>query len=227
LFKSRWLLFFVFQSGHKMAKKPTPRPDISTEEKIKEAARKVFTQKGYSATRTRDIATAAGINLALLNYYFRSKQKLFEIIMVEKMQNFFGILIPILDDLTTSLDSKVEHISSNYIDLILANPDLPFFILGEARNNPELIFKVAQRKDFLMNSVFMKQIREKKPELDPLQFLISLLGMCVFPFVMKPVLISMTHMAEPAFKQMMLERKILVPVWLKAILKTKPVIHSR
>jgi AcrR family transcriptional regulator len=204
-----------------MAKSSSSKPDISTEEKIKEAARKVFTQKGYSATRTRDIAEEAGINLALLNYYFRSKQKLFEIIMVEKMQKFFGILIPILYDQTTTLDTKVGYISSSYIDLILANPDLPFFILSEARNNPDLIFKAARRKDFLINSVFMKQLLEKKPEINPLHFLISLLGMCVFPFLMKPILQKMSHMEESAFKQLMSERKTLVPVWIKGMLKAK------
>jgi AcrR family transcriptional regulator len=49
----------------------------TTEEQIKEAARRVFTRKGYAATRTRDIAEESGHNLALLNYYFRSKEKLF------------------------------------------------------------------------------------------------------------------------------------------------------
>jgi len=65
-----------------MAKRKKGGPDsLSTEEKIKAAARKVFLRKGFSATRTRDIAEEAGINLALLNYYFRSKQKLFEEVM--------------------------------------------------------------------------------------------------------------------------------------------------
>jgi AcrR family transcriptional regulator len=204
-----------------MAKMVKSGVDISTEEKIREAARKVFTQKGYSATRTRDIAQEAGLNLALLNYYFRSKQKLFEIVMVEKMQKFFSILLPILYDHSTSLETKVESISANYIDLIIANPDLPFFVLTEGRNNPEFIFKVAQRKDFLKNSVLIKQISEKNPALNPLHFLISLLGMCIFPFVMKPVLQKMTGMEEVAFKQMMEERKVLIPLWIKAMLKAK------
>ena len=62
--------------------------DPSTEEKIKNAARIIFHQKGYAGTKTRDIAEEAGINLALLNYYFRSKEKLFGIIMVESLQSF-------------------------------------------------------------------------------------------------------------------------------------------
>src|ERR1700712_323657 len=106
-------------------KKPVPVADISTEEKIKEAARNIFTRKGYSATRTRDIAEEAGLNLALLNYYFRSKEKLFEIVMLEKMQKYFGVLAPVLNDASTSLENKVETIASKYIDLVIENPDLP------------------------------------------------------------------------------------------------------
>jgi AcrR family transcriptional regulator len=204
-----------------MKKAIVSKKDISTEEKIKEAARKVFTQKGYSATRTRDIAVEAGLNLALLNYYFRSKQKLFEIVMIEKMQNFFSILLPILYDNLSPLETKIESIATSYIDLILANPDLPFFVMSEARNNPEIINKVAQKKDFLKNSVFIRQIKEKKPDLNPYHLLINLLGMCVFPFIMKPILQQISDIGEPAFKQMMTERKTLIPVWTKAILKSK------
>jgi|SRR5450432_607911 len=204
-----------------MKKAKVSKKDISTEEKIKEAARKVFTQKGYSATRTRDIAVEAGLNLALLNYYFRSKQKLFEIVMIEKMQKFFSILLPILYDNLSSLETKIESIATSYIDLILVNPDLPFFVMSEARNNPEIINKVAQKKDFLKNSVFIRQIKEKKPDLNPYHLLINLMGMCVFPFIMKPILQQISDMGEPAFKQMMTERKTLIPVWTKAILKSK------
>lgn len=208
-------------SNQPMAKIKPAIPDVSTEEKIKEAARKVFTRKGYSATRTRDIAEEAGLNLALLNYYFRSKEKLFEIIMLEKMQKFFGFIMPIIYDDSSSLESKIEAISSSYVDLLLANPDLPFFILGEARNNPALIKNVIQKKDFLKNSVFIKQIREKIPDQDPYQFLINLLSMCIYPFVMRPVFQNLTGIEDQKFDQMMTERKRLIPLWSKGILKTK------
>ena len=78
-----------------MAKSVKLVKDISTEEKIRAAARKIFTQKGFAATRTRDIAEEAGINLALLNYYFRSKEKLFEQIMIEKVQYLCHTLVPL------------------------------------------------------------------------------------------------------------------------------------
>src|ERR1700712_1244053 len=126
-------------------KKRIPLPDQSTEEKIKEAARTVFTRKGFAATRTRDIAEEAGLNLALLNYYFRSKEKLFEIIMAEKMQKFFGVLSPIVNDATTSLEKKIEQMADKYVELLSANPDLPIFVLTEVRNNPEQFAKLVQK----------------------------------------------------------------------------------
>src|ERR1700753_50334 len=103
----------------------------SAEQKIKEAARKLFTQKGFAATRTRDIAEEAGINLALLNYYFRSKQKLFDIIMMENFRQFIqGISFNFLEQNTT-LDQKITKVVSMYIDFLTENPDLPLFILNE------------------------------------------------------------------------------------------------
>src|SRR5579859_5482121 len=91
--------------------------EASTEEKIKEAARKLFTQKGFAATRTRDIAEEAGINLALLNYYFRSKQKLFDLIMMENFQEFIkGITVNLVDD-TMTFDQRIEKIVVAYIDM--------------------------------------------------------------------------------------------------------------
>jgi len=72
--------------------------DDSTEEKIKDAARMVFTEKGYAATRTRDIAEKAGINLALLNYYFRSKEKLFDMIMLEKLMHLMKGIVQVAND---------------------------------------------------------------------------------------------------------------------------------
>ncbi|MEO7294021.1 MAG: TetR/AcrR family transcriptional regulator, partial [Ginsengibacter sp.] len=175
---------------------------------------------GYAATRTRDIAEEAGINLALLNYYFRSKEKLFEIVMLEKMEKYFGVLVPVLNDASTTLENKVESIAAKYIDLVLANPEIPLFVLSELRNGPEHFIQLTQRAGFL-NSEFMKQIKKKRPDINPLHFFTSLLGMCVFPFLMRPVLQKMANMKDEAFHKLMLERKKLIPVWIKTILKTK------
>jgi AcrR family transcriptional regulator len=205
----------------KTGKKKQDTPDHSTEEKIKEAARIVFTRKGFAATRTRDIAEEAGLNLALLNYYFRSKEKLFEIVMLEKMQVFFGFIGPIISDESTTLEMKVEGIVSRYIDMLQDNPDIPFFIMGEARNNPAIVANAMPRKDFLKNSFFIKQLKERKPDQDPYQFLLTMLGMIIFPFLMKPVFQKITDTEDPKFKLMMKARKELIPAWCRTILKGK------
>src|SRR5216684_17159 len=113
--------------------------DLSTEEKIKAAAKKLFTQKGFAATRTRDIAEEAGINLALLNYYFRSKEKLFDIIMMENFRQFIqGIAMNVFDE-KTSIGEKIEKLVIAYIDFLTLNPYLPIFILNEINGNPSKI----------------------------------------------------------------------------------------
>lgn len=192
--------------------------NISTEEKIKEAARKVFTRKGYAGTRTRDIAEEAGINLALLNYYFRSKEKLFHQIMAEKMQELFGVLLPLVNDPGTALETKLELITGNYIDTISRNPDLPLFVLSEIRTNPGAFLQGFQVRKVL-DSVLIHQLRERRPGLHPLHLVMNLLGLIVFPFVARPVFREAGAVDDEAFKKLMEERRKLVPLWIKSMLE--------
>jgi len=195
--------------------------NTSTEEKIKVAARKVFLQKGYAATRTRDIAEESGINLALLNYYFRSKEKLFNQVMLEKMQQFFGILVPIIDDSSTTLATKIELIVSNYIDLLSENPDLPLFVLSEMKSQATKIKNVLPVQKITENTSLIRQLKEKRPDINSLHFFMNILGMTVFPFVAKPAfdLIAATNKKE--LEALLQERKKLIPRWIKATLNAK------
>ena len=118
--------------------------DSSTEEKIKEAARKVFTQKGYAATRTRDIAEASGVNLALLNYYFKSKENLFDIIMLENIREFSHSVLAILNNKETSFYQKIELLAAHYIDKLIQNPEIPIFLLAELK---EVVSQVEASND--------------------------------------------------------------------------------
>lgn len=203
----------------KMAKQKTTETDVSTEEKIKEAARKVFTQKGFAATRTRDIAEEAGINLALLNYYFRSKEKLFQQIMMEKMQQLFGVLLPILNNHELSLGEKVELIVDNYLKMLAQHPDLPMFVLSELRNPSVEFTHNFPVKQMFQYVHFIQQLKEKKPEINPLHFLINILSMTVFPFIAKPVFTHIGIMQDSDFQSFIQERKKLIPIWIKAILE--------
>jgi len=204
-----------------MPRKKKVIPDLSTEEKIKEAARKVFLKKGYAAARTRDIAEEAGINLALLNYYFRSKEKLFELVMVEKMQKLLGVIAGTINDESTSLEEKLQLIASHYIDMLTANPDLPLFVLSELRSGSEHLIKRFQFGGMLLKSSFFKQLQEKRPDINPLQLVLTLLGNLLFPFVAKPIFQAVGNVGQKEFDAMMADRKILVPKWMKAILKSK------
>jgi AcrR family transcriptional regulator len=194
--------------------------DQSTEQKIKAAADIVFTKKGYAATRTRDIAEEAGINLALLNYYFRSKEKLFELIMMEKVTSFFGTIVPVLNDASLSLDQKIVSVSERYTNMLIEHPDLPLFILGEVRTNPDTFAnKLPIGK--ALDSHFIKQLQERRPDLHPFHFLMNLLGLAVFPFIMKPLLITTGTLNEKAFNAKIGERITLIPKWMSVMLKAK------
>src|SRR5688500_6846441 len=108
--------------------------ESTTENQIRDAAQKLFMEKGFANTKTRDIAEASGINLALMNYYFRSKKKLFELIMLDNLKTFLKSLIEIMHH-DNELEDKIYEFADRYITLITDNPDLPIFILSEFRFN--------------------------------------------------------------------------------------------
>lgn len=215
--------FSVILTPEHMTKKQNTPKDKSAEDKILEAARIVFMQKGYAATRTRDIAEEAGINLALLNYYFKSKENLFQIIMLEKMHKLFGTLVPVLNDTKLSLEEKLQLVAYNYIEMLTQNPDLPIFVLSEMRNNPEGFASKFQITTLIKEAHFVKQLREKRPDIHPLQFLLSILGMLLFPFVAMPVFTSGGLLDRTQFFALMEQRKVLVPQWINAILDVEPI----
>ncbi|MGO1671886.1 MAG: TetR/AcrR family transcriptional regulator [Sphingobacterium sp.] len=189
--------------------------NCTTEERIIDAARQVFIQKGYSATRTRDIADKAGINLALLNYYFRSKEKLFQLIMEEKMQLLFSVIFPVANDEHLTLDEKLRLLIENYIDMLLENPDLPLFVIGEIKTNPGGFKDKLQVPGILENSSLIRQLRERRSDVEPVQFIVSLLGMTIFPFISRQILFP----DDDTFKRLMQERKALATKWIKVILE--------
>lgn len=199
--------------------------DQTTESKIKEAARVVFLKKGYSATRTRDIAEESGINLALLNYYFRSKENLFNIVMFDTMNAFFKSLGEVFNNADTSFEGKIEELANRYITFLIENPDIPVFIMNEMRSQPEELLERMGIKKMLMHSEFIKQfhqsIAEKKiKQINPLHFIMNTMGMIVFPFIARPMLKSLGDLQENDFQKLMQERKTLIPRWILGALKS-------
>jgi AcrR family transcriptional regulator len=162
--------------------------DINTEEKILQAARSVFLRKGMAGARMQEIADEAGINKALLHYYFRSKDKLFEAIFEDIFTGFFR---KASNDFLTNMpiEEKISGLVDSYIQVISENPYVPLFILNEInRDNTilkNIIFKSGLHSQSL--ELIFTELR-KNLKVDPKQMLVSLIGMCVFPYAARPLL---------------------------------------
>lgn len=202
-----------------------PKTDESTELKIKEAARKVFHSKGFAGAKTRDIAEEAGINLALLNYYFRSKQKLFEIIMLESMQQFMHSMSGVFNDTDSSFEEKLELIAERYLKLFSQEPDLPIFMLTELRQGQGAeVIKHINLRSILLESYFVKQYAELQAQgkirpMPFLQFVLNLMSFCVFPFMAAPIIKHIGGLKDAEFAAMVEERKRLIPIWVQSMLR--------
>ena len=193
--------------------------ELSTEDKIIEAARKLFTQNGFSATKTRDIAEEAGINLALLNYYFRSKQNLFQIIIEEKFDQLFGVIIPILSNSEISIEEKIETLVTNYTNLLLGNDDLPLFVLSEIKTNEFLIKRVKQNAEILSHPVIEKQLKERGFTTTGFNFIMNVMSLTLFPFMSKPLFVKSGIVKEKEFAHFIEQRKKDIPKWVMNTLK--------
>src|SRR5450432_1198429 len=204
--------------------------DLSTEEKIKAAAKKLFTKKGYAATRTRDIAEESGINLALLNYYFRSKKKLFELVMKENVYLFMGVIIENMNNNPRPFEEQLDFIVSHYIDMLLENPDLPFFVLNllqsgkltfEDKDDP-LIRNIQQMRGSFLKNIQDAMKKGKIKNIHPLHIIANLMGLIIFPFIASSLLMARSgNISRREFEQLMIERKKLIPEWIKSIMNAK------
>ena len=197
--------------------------DPNTESKIRAAARVIFHKKGFAGTRTRDIAKEANLNLALLNYYFKSKQKLFELIMLETLKEFNQAMGEVLNNEITTLEKKIHLISEKYIDLIMAEPEMPIFIMAEIRSNGAAILEKLPANGVLQ-SAFIKQYRQAVNnkiivEPNPLHFLMNLTALITFPFINAPILKKVGNLSDMQFDKLMKERKKKIPIWIKAMFR--------
>lgn len=196
--------------------------DASTEERIKSAARIVFTKKGYQATKVRDIAAEADINLSLVNYYFRSKEKLFQLVMAEVVDKLINNVINVLNNEQLTLPEQVQQVADHYIDLLLKNPDFPLFMVNEIFAGTDELLK-DNRKNAIFQSHFFKQLmalqKAGKLNINPLHILMNLIGFVVMPFLARPLLERNKIIKHNEFAALMEERRKLIPVWIKGMLK--------
>jgi AcrR family transcriptional regulator len=169
----------------------TPKePDKGTEGKILAAAKAVFLRKGADGARMQEIADEAGINKALLHYYFRSKDKLFYAVFAEAFQEFFP-KVALMMATPAPLSEKIPLFVESYVDLLLKNPHLPIFILHELARNPERILSLIGSHG-ISPTQLISQIHEEA-ELGlirfypPEQLLVNIISMIIFPFAGRPI----------------------------------------
>jgi TetR/AcrR family transcriptional regulator len=184
----------------------------NAEQKILAAARKVFVNKGFAGARMQEIADEAGINKALLHYYFRSKDKLFEQIFREA----FGKLVPGLAEIFTrpiSFFEKIEQFTEAYISVVIENPFIPVFVLSEIHRNPDEFFSTYIQPEMadtvqIIGIEITKavQIGTIRP-IDPRHLMMNLMSMCVFPFVARPMLQKMMQITDLDFGNLLEQRK--------------------
>jgi len=130
-----------------------------SEDKIKDAARRVFLKKGFDGTTSRDIAREADMNIALTNYYFRSKEKLFLEIFSEVLGTYFNSTIEILNkriDIKDKISEMIEHDFAMMRD----EPDMVIFIMNEIHKEPDRLFAGMSHFERLKETYFTQQLEE-------------------------------------------------------------------
>ena len=185
--------------------------DISAEEKILNAAKRVFENKGMDGARMQEIADEAKINKSLLHYYYRSKQLLFEAVF--KMA--FNKLAPQINGIFNSDESifeKIKNFSDNYTTFMIKHPYLPNFILQELNRNPDFVKELISTNTFPSISKFQDQIRGevkngKIRPIAPEQLFINILALNIFPFIGAPLLKGFINATDKEYKAILERRK--------------------
>ncbi|MBS1543645.1 MAG: TetR/AcrR family transcriptional regulator [Bacteroidetes bacterium] len=191
------------------------KDDRTTEEKILDAASMVFTKKGFAATRTEDIARQAGMNRALLHYYYRDKQTIFNIIFETRFSEFFKGLFVIFDAGNISFFEKIRRMIHHEINTLLKHPDLARFVINEIAQDPERLLKHGSKIGInprILIEAFEKQTEEeiKNGTIRPIEgrmLLIHIMSLCLYPFVARPVLETLMQLNSEQFTALMERRK--------------------
>ena len=196
-----------------------------TEKKILEIARKHFVQKGFAATRTQEIADEAGINKAMLHYYFRTKEKLYHEIIIQ----ILDLMIPQFTSALTQEGSfweKMEAFIDTYISILIERPEIPFFIMSELSQKQErFVTELKKRATFfpVAQAFILEMLAEmeagKIKQMPPLHLFLNVLSMTVFPFIAKPAFCTVFDFPDSDFEKLMLQRKTIIIDFVKNALR--------
>lgn len=186
----------------------------NTEAEILNAAKAVFQEKGMAGARMQEIADKAGINKALLHYYYRSKQLLFE----AAFKSAFLLLAPQLNKVLnddSDLFEKIRNFTKKYVSFVIKHPYLPNFVIQELNKNPEFIQKLRAEKNFPSIDKFKLQVNEAiaqgiiKP-IEAEQLFINVISLNVFPFIGEPLLKGMVNADDTTYREILEKRTTVV-----------------
>jgi len=195
--------------------------DGDTERRILAAAHAVFVRRGTAGARMQEIADEAGVNPALLHYYFRSKDGLARAVFQQAAAQLFPEVMRILGS-DASIEMRIEQVVHHYIDTLRKHPFLPGYVLGELSFQPERIVAFAHSttapgqgpRETLARLGHDLAARAATGDLRPMtpeQFLVNVGSLCVFPFVARPLLMPLTGMNGAAFDLFLEARRAELP----------------
>jgi TetR/AcrR family transcriptional regulator len=197
--------------------------DGDTEQRILDAAHSVFVRRGTAGARMQEIAAEAGVNKALLHYYFRTKSRLAEAVFRRVAAGLFARLGAILGA-DEPLERKIERAVALYLDQLSATPYAPGYVISEVNQHPErsgqLLDAVRQIRDQTGAPNFLTALgaqlgqRARAGDIRPIppeQFIVNLVALCVFPFAARPLLCTILQLDDKGFQRFIAQRKTTLP----------------
>jgi len=182
-----------------------------TEQKIKDAALTVFIQKGFANCTSREIAREAGMNVALVNYYFRSKSKLFTIIFESVMQDFLKSMVQVFcSDLP--FREKIRILIEREYEFLTQNPEIPNFVLNELARNPKAMDGMRPVLQMVNDSGVFDEARRLQAvgemrAMDIVQVTLLIMSNCQYPFMAAPLLQVIHSIDHPTYHNHLLTHK--------------------
>lgn len=188
------------------------RDDNSTQERIVDAAREAFVLRGFDGARMQDIADRAGINKAMLHYYFRSKQQLFNVVFRETLGKFQSAFVAVLQSDKPFVE-KIRTMVEKDIDMLVRHPEIPMFVLTEMSRRSHAMEELAidaklpeLLKEFSRQAKAAARRKEIR-NVDPLDLFLNILALNRFPFIAHDMLTTAAGITEKKFNLMMTKRK--------------------
>jgi TetR/AcrR family transcriptional regulator len=208
-----------------------PAREAATEQRILDAARVVFLRDGTAGARMQEIAAEAGVNQALLHYYFRTKERLSAAVFQQVASRIFPALVQTLGA-EISLDEKIEKLITIYLDNLSQNLFVPGYLISELHHHPERVQQLLSGAIGADPKVVMpallktleRQINERVRDgtmrpIKPQQFVINLISLCIFPFAARPMLSIVFGMDDAAFMRFIEQRKKELPEFFRGALR--------